>query len=352
MATGDDFGRVNLFRWPSVEERSKHKTYKGHSSYVTKVRFSAGDNYLLSSGGGDCTVFVWKTDFGVDDGIDAPTNRLTDYIYHPDDPDNEANKEDKSRSNKIQTKADNRKKEQAATRAKVADDEGGFNLDVDMAAGDEFMAIRPWKGAIKEPTGFKRPPANQEMAPQVSIEPEWVYGYRGSMTKNNLRILKDGSIAYFAAGLGVSMTADGESQRFFDLHKDDITSMGFSPDGVHCVTGENGLKPAAYIWNGLNMQKKHKLIGNGIVGGIMNVAFSPSGNRVGIVDQSEDHNIAVYDATTGAIVAASKGDRAKIIELAFQDDTTFASAGSKHFKMWTVAAGTLKSRSGSFKNHE
>jgi microtubule-associated protein-like 6 len=200
-----------MFRWPSVEERSKHKTYNGHSSHVTKVRFSAGDNYLLSTGGGDCTVFVWKTDFGVDDAIETPTNRAAEYAPHPDDPDNEGNKEDKSRTNKIQTKSDNRAKEQAATRAKVADDEGDFNLDEDMAAGDEFMAIRPWKGAIKEPTGFKRPPANQDKAPQVSIEPEWVYGYRGSMSKNNLGILKDGSMAYFAAGLGISMTAEGDS---------------------------------------------------------------------------------------------------------------------------------------------
>ena len=72
-------------------------------------------------------------------------------------------------------------------------------------------------------------------------------------------------MAYFAAGLGITMDGDGASQRFFDLHKDDITGMGFSPDGVHCVTGENGRKPAAYIWDGLTMQKKHKLIGNGIL---------------------------------------------------------------------------------------
>jgi len=47
------------------------------------------------------------------------------------------------------------------------------------------------------------------------------------------------------------------------------------------------------------MQRKHTLKLNGIVRSIMNVAFSPSGNRVGIVDQSDDHNIAVYDANSG-----------------------------------------------------
>lgn len=146
------------------------------------------------------------------------------------------------------------------------------------------MAIKPWKGAIKEPTGFKRPPVNQDKAPQVGIEPEWVYGYRGSMTKNNLSVLNDGSLAYFSAGLGVCMTADGSKQRFFNLHKDDITGMGFSPNGVDCVTGENGPKPAVYIWDGLTMQKKFCLKGNGIVKSVMNVAFSPSGKRVGIVD--------------------------------------------------------------------
>lgn len=47
-----------------MKEKSAFKEYKGHSSHVTKVRFTKGDNYLVSTGGADKTVIVWKTDFG------------------------------------------------------------------------------------------------------------------------------------------------------------------------------------------------------------------------------------------------------------------------------------------------
>ena len=37
VATGDDFGKVNLFKYPSPLPKSKCKSFAGHSSHVTKV---------------------------------------------------------------------------------------------------------------------------------------------------------------------------------------------------------------------------------------------------------------------------------------------------------------------------
>ena len=62
LATGDDFGQVNLFRYPCVLEKAESREYYGHSSHVTKVRFSADDKYLVSTGGNDLTVMIWETD--------------------------------------------------------------------------------------------------------------------------------------------------------------------------------------------------------------------------------------------------------------------------------------------------
>lgn len=33
-------------------------------------------------------------------------------------------------------------------------DESGFEIE-EMEAGDEFMAVKPWLGAMKAPTGFE-----------------------------------------------------------------------------------------------------------------------------------------------------------------------------------------------------
>jgi WD40 repeat protein len=60
LATGDDFGNVNLFRYPVVTTNNKPKQAKGHSSHVTRVLFTPDEQYVLSSGGGDKSIFQWK----------------------------------------------------------------------------------------------------------------------------------------------------------------------------------------------------------------------------------------------------------------------------------------------------
>jgi WD40 repeat protein len=64
LATADDFGKVKLFKYPCYVEKAQFNEYNGHSSHVTKVKFSAGDNYVVSTGGNDKTVLIWQTDFG------------------------------------------------------------------------------------------------------------------------------------------------------------------------------------------------------------------------------------------------------------------------------------------------
>jgi len=56
LATGDDYGLVNLFNDPCI--KGKPRSYRGHSEHVTKVLFS-GD-YLFSVGGYDQTLMQWK----------------------------------------------------------------------------------------------------------------------------------------------------------------------------------------------------------------------------------------------------------------------------------------------------
>ena len=65
LATADDFGQVNVYKYPCLVEKAIHSSYLGHSSHVTKVKFSADDKYLISTGGHDKTVLVWENFYGV-----------------------------------------------------------------------------------------------------------------------------------------------------------------------------------------------------------------------------------------------------------------------------------------------
>ncbi|XP_055292522.1 echinoderm microtubule-associated protein-like 5 isoform X6 [Moschus berezovskii] len=60
LVTGDDFGMVKLFDFPCPEKFAKHKRFLGHSAHVANIRFTSGDRHVISAGGDDCSLFVWK----------------------------------------------------------------------------------------------------------------------------------------------------------------------------------------------------------------------------------------------------------------------------------------------------
>ncbi|CAH0560977.1 unnamed protein product [Brassicogethes aeneus] len=59
LVAGDDFGKIKLFGYPTIQPRSLCHTYGGHSSHVTSVRFLYDDTRLISIGGKDTAVMQW-----------------------------------------------------------------------------------------------------------------------------------------------------------------------------------------------------------------------------------------------------------------------------------------------------
>ncbi|XP_038071466.1 77 kDa echinoderm microtubule-associated protein-like isoform X3 [Patiria miniata] len=60
LATGDDFGKINLFSYPVTQPKAGHNSNRGHSSHVTAVEFSSDDTRLFSTGGRDMSCMQWK----------------------------------------------------------------------------------------------------------------------------------------------------------------------------------------------------------------------------------------------------------------------------------------------------
>jgi len=62
-------------------------------------------------------------------------------------------------------------------------------------------------------------------------------------------------------------------------------------------------------------------------------------NYVACVDLHDNHNVFVFEVSSGNIFWTDKGDSNKIFDICFslQDGVTnFATAGSKHMKFWSV----------------
>jgi microtubule-associated protein-like 6 len=53
LASGDDFSKVRILRYPSIKKSSEAVEGHGHSSHVTNVKFSLDDKRIFSTGGED-----------------------------------------------------------------------------------------------------------------------------------------------------------------------------------------------------------------------------------------------------------------------------------------------------------
>ena len=60
LACADDFGKVKVLRYPSIQKGSEGVVGVGHSSHVTCVKFGPKDDVIFSTGGEDNCVFQWK----------------------------------------------------------------------------------------------------------------------------------------------------------------------------------------------------------------------------------------------------------------------------------------------------
>ena len=75
IVTGDDYFKVNLYRFPCLK-KAQYKSYAGHCSHVLGVKFLADDSHVISIGGNDCSIFQWKHVDGSGDPIEYPYEML------------------------------------------------------------------------------------------------------------------------------------------------------------------------------------------------------------------------------------------------------------------------------------
>ena len=60
LAVGDDYSNVKLFRFPVVGKNPEFHELKGHSSFLTQVKWMKDDSHLISIGGEDNCIIVWN----------------------------------------------------------------------------------------------------------------------------------------------------------------------------------------------------------------------------------------------------------------------------------------------------
>lgn len=75
LATGDDFGRVSLYRYPCPLPNASGSHSLGHAALVTNVAFTANASHLITTGGADLSVFQWA--YGFDEAAEHEAYSLS-----------------------------------------------------------------------------------------------------------------------------------------------------------------------------------------------------------------------------------------------------------------------------------
>jgi len=215
--------------------------------------------------------------------------------------------------------------------------------------GDEFAAVKPWLGAIKEP---KPKPKINKKAPAEAYAIDWVYGYRSEEARMNCQFNSSGHAVYPTAALGVVFDYKNMKQSYFgggktsfsgrkqddeskDGHSDDVTALCVSFSRAMVASGQNGQKPLVFLWDANTAEvigKKRLPKGSRLVTAI---GISAGDKYVAAADAAEKITVHLFEVAGGVAPVASVAINMKVVHLAFNptSEDTFATAGKDHMAL-------------------
>lgn len=215
-------------------------------------------------------------------------------------------------------------------------------------SGDvKWMAVKPWKGAIKEPSNA---PRNDPSPPTQGLELTRVIGYHGWDQRSNIVINRNGHIIYPIAGTAVVLDSKTNAQRIFQGQNDDITCIAQSPVDLNLIaTGQvativnrRATLPHICVWDSTDF-KNCVVLRNAAKRAVRSVAFSADGKYLASVGGDDQHSVAVWDWKAQRKVAEIPGDTNKIYQVKWnpKDPKEFVTVGDKHVFFWTFNGSTL-----------
>lgn len=225
--------------------------------------------------------------------------------------------------------------------------------------GKEFLATKAFLGAIYPPSVYIRPGKdtfdnmdetfNNWSEPEISLELDFVMGYRARDSRCNLHWITDKQVVFPVAAVGVVFEMTRKDEEFFFGHTDDIVSLDLhkadpSREGdIDLVaSGSIGAQRECQlcIWEPQSKELKHNITGF-LQFGVVSVGFNPSGSLVCAVGLDEHHSVAVFSVATGLLLAHCAADKNRVLQGRFARcsnvncEETFVTIGVSHICFWS-----------------
>ena len=117
--------------------------------------------------------------------------------------------------------------------------------------------------------------------------------------------MSGGSQTFFGAGQCENVRKQTASDK--EMHSDDITSLGISKCRTKVVTGQNGSRPVAFVWDSSSATKIQRFKLPKGKRAVKAAAISSDGTMVALVCHDNDHQVYCYNIDSEELIFSEKG---------------------------------------------
>ena len=133
------------------------------------------------------------------------------------------------------------------------------------------------------------------------------------------------------------------------FHSDDIHSLAVSSDRKLVCTGQVGYMPTIMVWNSLTAEhvKGFKLPKGSR--SVTAVGFSYDMKYIAAADLHDNHNVNVFDVTTGELLGSEKSGPDKVFDLCWSGvagEQKFCTVATKSIHFWDLTKGKVSKKRG------
>jgi len=203
-----------------------------------------------------------------------------------------------------------------------------------------------------EPPAVSAPVLTSEQLPK-SLCLDHVFGYRGLHGRDNLFLNRRAEVVYSVGSVCVVLEREQNLQRHFREHKGEVICLALHPDGVHVVSGDCAFEPRMWVWSSETGSAVSVMQGFYSTGScIASCCFTRDGRRVVSVGSDASHSVAVWEMSSGQLLASERGSKGPIFAVACcPKDGGLVTVGQTHIKFWTLTSTTgvgLRCKKGDF----
>jgi microtubule-associated protein-like 6 len=335
LVTGDNFGRLKMFRYPCTNVLAIGKKYWAGAQPITRIRFASGDASLLTLAGADKSILQWRHHRDREDLVAYQTSERRTLLEEEED----------DVANWMLAYTD-------------------LNSSLENMANElkQLTSVRPWIGAIIEPSNYQinspallslQASASQPLLQRLALEHVFAHN-QTSLARRSLFYNPSNpmEIVYPASRYVVVMHKAMNRQRFYRQHKKEVCALTLASDGSLAASAEKTLRPLIHIWDCQNCEQVNLLSPNMHRRGVISLMFNS--DHTTLLSLGRDHDaqqsLAIWRSSSGAwhedgctqCVSwyTSQADIAPILFTSFYETTIganhflFVTGGRFHVKFW------------------